>query len=104
MRAANEKRIEEIIAEEGQTFLGWRTVPTDNAELGTTAVSVEPVVRQLFIGRSAELAQKQESDALVFERKLYVIRKRAENEIKHGGAPRRRILLRAQPLGAHHCL
>src|SRR5205085_11083771 len=31
-------------------------------------------------------AAKQASDALVFERKLYVIRKRAENEIKRAGA------------------
>ncbi len=86
-RAANEKRIEAIVAEEGQTFLGWRTVPTDNTELGASALSVEPVVRQFFVGRSDEMAQKQESDALVFERKLYVIRKRAEHEIKLKNAP-----------------
>ena len=85
VRAENERRVEEIIAEEGQTFLGWRTVPTDNSELGASALSVEPVVRQVFIGRSDDIAAKQQSDALAFERKLYVIRKRCENEIRNGG-------------------
>jgi glutamate synthase (ferredoxin) len=73
-----EQAVERIVAEEGQEFLGWRTVPTDNSTLGDTAKSGEPAVRQLFIGRSA--AAKTELD---FERKLYVIRRRAENAIRY---------------------
>lgn len=75
-----EKRFEEIIAEEGQRLLGWRTVPTINAALGRTALSCEPVVRQVFIG-----CDPKTQDPLAFERKLYVIRKRAENTIRYAG-------------------
>ncbi|MEY2408218.1 MAG: hypothetical protein QOF48_888, partial [Verrucomicrobiota bacterium] len=32
-----EKLFEQIIKEEGQSLLGWRTVPTDNSRLGDTA-------------------------------------------------------------------
>ncbi len=65
-----------IIQSEGQTLLGWRTVPTDNSMLGDTAKSAEPFMRQVFIGRAAGL------DEAAFERKLYIIRKRAYSEIR----------------------
>jgi glutamate synthase (ferredoxin) len=73
-----EERFQQIVQSEGQTFLGWRTVPTDNSSLGETAKSSEPYMRQVFIGRDASL-----KDDLAFERKLYVIRKRAYTEIRH---------------------
>ena len=79
-----EKLFEQIIKEESQHFLGWRTVPTDDSSLGDTAKSSEPVVRQVFIGRGPKL-----QDDLAFERKLYVIRKRAENAIRYGNVPAR---------------
>ena len=74
-----EKLFEEIVAAEGQKFLGWRTVPTKNSALGKTARASEPVVRQAFIGRNSKL-----SDDMAFERKLYVIRKVAEKRIRYG--------------------
>src|SRR3954451_12195329 len=74
-----EKILEGIVAEEGQQLLGWRTVPTDNSSLGETAKSSEPLVRQIFVARSSNL-----KDPMAFERKLYVIRKRAENAIRYG--------------------
>ncbi|HLP03744.1 MAG TPA: glutamate synthase large subunit [Opitutaceae bacterium] len=73
-----EEKFEQIIQSEGQTVLGWRTVPTNNKSLGETAKASEPAMRQIFIGRSPELA-----DNAAFERKLYVIRKRAYNEIRN---------------------
>jgi len=72
-----EEKFQQIVQSEGQNFIGWRTVPTDNSSLGETAKSSEPYMRQAFIGRSADL-----KDDLAFERKLYVIRKRAYNEIR----------------------
>jgi len=75
-----EKTIEKIIAEEGQICLGWRKVPTDNMYLGETAKESEPFVRQVFIGRNATI-----HDEIEFERKLYVIRRRAENAIRYAG-------------------
>lgn len=74
-----EKIVEKVIQEEGQTFLGWRPVPTSNKTLGPTAIAAEPAVTQVFIGR------KNIKDDLAFERKLYVIRKRIENEIRYSG-------------------
>ena len=72
-----EEKFEQIIHSEGQTVLGWRTVPTNNGSLGETAKSCEPSIRQVFIGRNQNL-----TDPMAFERKLYVIRKRAYNEIR----------------------
>ena len=72
--------IEKIIIDEGQTVLGWRNVPTDDSSLGPTAKSGEPTFKQIFVGRSASL-----KDEAAFERKLYVIRKLAENAIWGSG-------------------
>ncbi len=81
-RLACEERLNAIIAAEGQQLLGWRTVPTQNRSLGNGAKSGEPVMRQVFIGCNEETLVK--SDDLAFERKLYVIRKQAENSIRPG--------------------
>ncbi len=81
-RQACVQLFERIVAEEGQHFLGWRAVPTINSTLGDTAKASEPFMSQLFIGRNARL-----TDDMAFERKLYVIRKRAESAIRYGGLP-----------------
>ena len=73
-----EQHFAQIVATEGQTLLGWRTVPTDNSSLGATAVNSQPFMRQVFIGRSEDLV-----DEMAFERKLYVIRKLAEKAIRY---------------------
>jgi len=73
-----EKKMEEIIKSEGQTLLGWRTVPIDDSSLGSTAKACMPFIRQVFIGKSPDL-----KDDLAFERKLYVIRKLAEKNIRY---------------------
>ncbi|QMV41471.1 glutamate synthase large subunit [Cohnella cholangitidis] len=80
LRASFEKRLESIVREEGQALIGWRTVPTNDSKLGETAKSVQPFVRQAFIGQQGSFV-----DELGFERKLYVIRKRAEQEIRYSG-------------------
>jgi glutamate synthase (ferredoxin) len=72
-----EERFEKIVQSEGQIVLGWRTVPVDNASLGETARSSEPTIRQVLVGRGPATA-----DAMAFERKLYVIRKRAYGDIR----------------------
>ncbi len=81
-RAACEKTFENVVRELGQMVLGWRTVPTDDSTLGATAQAGEPAVRQVFIGRSAEI-----TDDLAFERKLYVIRQLAEHAVRRSGLP-----------------
>ena len=78
-REAVENELENIISAEGQTVLGWRAVPVDNSSLGKTAVAAEPFMAQVFIGRNAAL-----KDEAAFERKLYIIRKLAEQKIRYG--------------------
>ncbi len=75
-----EEKIAAVVQSEGLEFLGWRTVPTDNSDLGDTAKASEPAIRQIFIGRPAELTTE-----LAFERKLYVVRKRAGSEVRSEG-------------------
>ncbi len=77
LRRRLEQRFEQIVQSEGQTFLGWRTVPVDNSSLGETAKSSEPFMRQAFVGRNPDLP-----DEAAFERKLYLIRKRGYSEIR----------------------
>jgi glutamate synthase (NADPH/NADH) large chain len=66
---------ERIVEEEEQKVLGWRDVPTDNRCIGETAKGTEPIIRQIFV-------QKCNCSPEEFERKLYIIRKRAENEVR----------------------
>ncbi|URZ06391.1 glutamate synthase large subunit [Clostridium felsineum] len=66
---------ERAVEEQGQKVLGWRVVPRDNRSIGETAKGSEPVIKQIFIGSTAE-------NQIDFERKLYIIRKRAESEVK----------------------
>ena len=69
-REAAEHFFEKVCREEGLEFLGWRTVPTDNRSIGSTAREVEPVVRQAFVGRGGKVSRDH------FEWKLFVLRKR----------------------------
>ena len=76
-RLACEYEIERAIKEEGQTLIGWRDVPCDNSGLGDSVRKIEPVIRQVFIGRGKDVTV---TDAL--ERKLYIIRKSSGHAIQ----------------------
>jgi glutamate synthase (NADPH/NADH) large chain len=69
-RAIVEAVVRKVTEDEGQVFLGWREVPTDNTKIGAVSRSVEPVIKQFFIGRSPNVRDQE-----AFERQLYVIRK-----------------------------
>src|SRR4051812_11616880 len=71
-RAGLERLLEATVAEEGQIVLEWRDVPVDARHVGATAGGAAPLIRQLFVAAAPEL------DDDTFERKLYVIRRRAE--------------------------
>jgi len=66
---------ERIAQEEGCKVLGWRDTPVNGDAIGREARSSQPYIEQLFIGRPADL------DEEAFERLLYRIRRRTENEI-----------------------
>ena len=70
------KTFEKIVEEEGQTILGWREVPIDTTTIGEGAKAVMPRFLQVFIEKDANIAEDMD-----FERKLYIIRKRAEKLI-----------------------
>jgi glutamate synthase domain-containing protein 1 len=65
-----------IVDEEGQHLLGWREVPADDHLIGASALSVEPHIMQVLIGRGPGVR-----DHAHFERKLYVIRKLFEKAV-----------------------
>jgi glutamate synthase domain-containing protein 2/glutamate synthase domain-containing protein 1/glutamate synthase domain-containing protein 3 len=67
--------LERIVREEGLTVLGWRDTPIDGSAIGRVARVSQPYIEQIFVGRGAGMDQE------TLERKLYVIRKRAETEI-----------------------
>ena len=70
--------VNKICADQGQELIGWRIVPTnpDEADLGPTARQAAPHIEQIFIAAGSELA----GDA--FERRLYLIRKRASHLLR----------------------
>ena len=77
-RLACEQELERSVRAEGQVVLGWRDVPTNREmPMSPRVRSKEPVMRQIFIGRGADVIVQ---DAL--ERKLYVIRKTASSAIQ----------------------
>ncbi len=67
--------LEKIVAEEGLTVLGWRDTPVNGNTVGRLARDSQPYIEQIFVRGKRGMDQ----DAL--ERKLYVVRKRAENAI-----------------------
>ena len=68
------RALEDILAREGLTLIGWRDVPVESGVLGAIARSSEPLIKQIFV--TGALPQ----DAL--ERKLYVVRKQVERTIR----------------------
>ncbi len=77
-RKACQSLLEAVVEEEGQRVLGWRDVPVDASAIGTVARTTLPVMRQLLIARRRVVPS-------AFERKLFVIRKVAENRIREKG-------------------
>ena len=67
--------LERIMLEEGLTVLGWRDTPVEGNGIGRVARASQPYIEQIFVGRGTGM------DEDAFERKLYVVRKRAEREI-----------------------
>ena len=85
--------IAEVFSVYGLEVLAWRSVPTDNADLGATALDSEPEVAQLFAApvEGAGLAERFTSEEtrpddadpelLGFDRALYAARREIENAV-----------------------
>jgi glutamate synthase domain-containing protein 2/glutamate synthase domain-containing protein 1/glutamate synthase domain-containing protein 3 len=66
---------ERIAQEEGLALLGWRDTPVNGDSIGREARASQPYIEQLFVARPEGMGE----DA--FERLLYRVRRRTENEI-----------------------
>ncbi len=71
--------LERIVREEGLTLLGWRDTPVYASAIGRVARASQPYIQQIFVRCVPGM------DENAFERKLYIVRKRAENEIRESG-------------------
>ncbi|MGO9191978.1 MAG: glutamate synthase large subunit [Streptosporangiaceae bacterium] len=82
-RAEVEAIVEEAVVAEGQTVIGWRDIPVDNSGLGERVKAVEPVQRQIFIGRRANIVDED-----AFELKLFILRKVVSSRVYAAGGER----------------
>ena len=73
--------LERIAREEGLTVLGWRDIPVNVDAIGRIARASQPYIEQIFIRGASGMTQDE------LERKLYVVRKRAESEIAASDLP-----------------
>jgi glutamate synthase (NADPH/NADH) large chain len=69
--------VERIAHEEGLEILGWRDTPLASDAIGRVARASQPYIQQVFVRRAPGMDQ----DTL--ERKLYIMRKRAEFDVTH---------------------
>ena len=73
--ALSKKVLEEELANESLTLIGWRTVPTDTSVLGEIAIGNLPKIEQVFVDAPPGWRN------LELERRLYMARRRAEKRI-----------------------
>ena len=82
-RLRTEGILERIVKEEGLTVLGWRDTPIDGTAIGRVAWASRPYIEQIFIGHGCGMTTDE------LDRKLYVVRKRAESEVAATDMPDR---------------
>ena len=80
-RLTAEGILERIAREEGLTVLGWRDTPVNVDAIGRVARASQPYIEQIFIRGAFGMTEDE------LERKLYVVRKRAESEIAASDLP-----------------
>ena len=80
-RRRTEGIVERIVVEEGLSVRGWRDTPIDGAAIGRVARVSQPYIQQIFVARGKGMTEDQ------LERKLYIVRKRAEAEIAKSDIP-----------------
>src|SRR4051812_43899806 len=73
------RAFEKIITDYGMVVLGWRDVPIDEKFVGPSPKQVMPKIKQIFVGMAETFFNRTD-----FERRLYLVRQRAENVIEFG--------------------
>jgi len=74
--SVSKKILEEELANETLTLIGWRVVPTDASMLGETATNNMPQIEQVFVDAPPGWRNRD------LERRLYMARRRAEKRIQ----------------------
>ena len=69
--------LERIVQDNGMVVLGWRDVPINDKFVGPSPKKVMPKIRQIFVAPEERFFNKKD-----FDRRLYLVRQRAENEIE----------------------
>ncbi|KAK8006460.1 glutamate synthase [Apiospora marii] len=85
----SKRQLEDIAESLGLKVLGWREPPVDSTLLGPAARSREPIILQPFVvltsaygaENAPEVTDAKPFDERLFERQLYVLRKRATHTI-----------------------
>ncbi len=67
--------LERLFRDEGLMLLGWRDTPVNADAIGRVARASQPYIEQVFVRAAAGTSQDD------LERRLYIVRKRAEREI-----------------------
>jgi glutamate synthase domain-containing protein 2/glutamate synthase domain-containing protein 1/glutamate synthase domain-containing protein 3 len=81
-RAECQRMLEKVVSDYGMVTLGWRDVPVDNSSIGPTPRACEPRIRQIYVGMGKSFYNRQD-----FDRRLYLVRQRAENSIEFSDLP-----------------
>jgi glutamate synthase domain-containing protein 2/glutamate synthase domain-containing protein 1/glutamate synthase domain-containing protein 3 len=77
-----QRMLEGVVASYGMTTLGWRDVPVNSQFVGPTPRRSEPRIRQIFVAMGSNFYNRQD-----FDRRLYLVRQRAENDVEFSGLP-----------------
>jgi glutamate synthase domain-containing protein 2/glutamate synthase domain-containing protein 1/glutamate synthase domain-containing protein 3 len=82
-RADCQRMFEKVVSDYGMVTLGWRDVPVDSRQIGPTPRKCEPRIRQIFVAMGSTFYNRQD-----FDRRLYLVRQRAENLIEFSDLPK----------------
>jgi glutamate synthase (NADPH/NADH) large chain len=80
-RISEKRSVEGIAREEGLEVLGWRVVPTREAEIGELARETMPGFEQLFVRSASSAADGSGLSGIELDRLTFRLRKRAEREL-----------------------
>lgn len=72
-----------ILEDYGMVIIGWRDVPVNAKLLSGVPKESEPRIKQVFVAPGQKFFNRAD-----FDRRLYLVRQRAENEIEFGKYPR----------------
>ncbi|MCS7034340.1 MAG: glutamate synthase-related protein, partial [Phycisphaerae bacterium] len=78
-REEGQRILEQTASSYGMKVLGWRDVPTNEIHVGPTPRTLEPRIRQCFLAPTETFYNRAD-----FNRRLYLVRQRTENQIEYG--------------------